>query len=165
MQQYIANGSAATRACERWPPLEGSWHLPFWQKWLRAQLSRTLRHIWAQGRACLTMQGDSITALYLLADTKSKSATSVHIARGVALELGPAAYRPDRIEHIPGLTNVIPDFLSRRSCEEYASRPWPDALTNATQVPVEPRGPSWYLAAEPPRPPVRRMRVPGRLVE
>ena len=126
---------------------------------------RTWRHVWAQGRACLTIQGDSITALYLLADTKSRSATNVHIAREVALELGSAAYRPDRIEHIPGLTNVIPDFLSRRSCEDYASRPWPDALRNATQVPVEPRGPSWYLAAEPPRPPVRRKRVYGRLVE
>ena len=111
---------------------------------------RTWKHIWSTGRVCITLQGDSVTALYMMADVKSKSEVNVHIAREIALELGSAIYRPDKIQHIPGLTNQVPDFLSRCMVPPRSQEPLPDALRCAKEVKAAVRDDSWYLAGIPP---------------
>ena len=112
---------------------------------------RCWQHVWADARSCLTLQGDSLTALFMAASTHSKSDINVHIARELAMLLGNASYRPDVIEHIPGLSNIIPDFLSRIYEPGKTATPWPALLAEAQRTPVPTRGTSWYLAAAAPR--------------
>ena len=120
---------------------------------------RVWREVWSTGRSHLTMEGDSMTALYMLVDVKSRSDINVTIAREIALELGSAIYRPDCVRHVPGITNKVPDYLSRCMAEPIASQPLPTVLRNAQRVFPPPRDSSWYLAAGQPRRPRRRTRA------
>lgn len=56
------------------------------------------------------MRGDNVGALTLFSALKSGS----QIAREFALDLGKAEYRPDLVQHIPGIVNKVNDCLSRR---------------------------------------------------
>ena len=112
---------------------------------------RAWKDEWATSRTCLTLQGDSMTALYMAGSTHSKSEVNVHVARELSLLLGNAAYRPDFIEHIPGISNVLPDFLSRIYEPGKSATPWPEALAGAVRTQVPHRGATWYVAAVPPR--------------
>ena len=109
------------------------------------------RHVWADARSCLALQGDSLTYLFMAGPTYSKSDMHINIARELSMLLGNASYRPDVIEHIPGLSNVIPDFLSRIYEPGTTATPWPALLAEAERTPVPARGLSWYLAAATPR--------------
>ena len=120
---------------------------------------RAWREVWSAGRSHLTMEGDSMTALYMLLDVTTRSDINVTIAREIALELGSAIYRPDCVRHVPGITNKVPDYLSRCMAEPIASQPWPAALRTAQRVFPAPRDASWYLALRPPRRPRRRNRA------
>ena len=112
---------------------------------------RTWRHIWATGRCNLTVEGDSMTALYMLVDIKSRSDINVLIAREIALELGSATYRPDQVRHIPGITNKLPDYLSRCMAPPHSELPFPAALAGARRAHPAVRDASWYLARDVPR--------------
>ena len=100
-----------------------------------------------------------MTALYMLLDVKTRSDINVTIARELALELGAALYRPDCIRHVPGVTNKVPDYLSRCMAEPVASQPWPAALRGSQQDHPPARDASWYLARGPPRRTRRRIRA------
>ena len=69
---------------------------------------------WQGQRAVLQIRSDNIGALSLFAFLKGSSSPLRTIAAEFALDLGKAEYRPDLITHIPGITNVICDVLSRR---------------------------------------------------
>ena len=99
-----------------------------------------------------------MTALHMLLDIKTKSETNNLLARELALELGAGLYRPDEIEHIPGLTNTIPDFLSRCMAEK-KGEPWPKQLQGVQRDRCPPRDAAWYLSLVPPRRQGRRKRV------
>ena len=71
------------------------------------------RH-WQGQRAVLQIRSDNIGALSFFAFLKGSSQSLRMIAAEFALDLGKAEYRPDLITHIPGITNVICDVLSRR---------------------------------------------------
>ena len=62
----------------------------------------------------LSVEGDSVTALYLLVVTKSRSDVNDNTAKEVDMALGAATYRPDRVRHIPGTTTHIPRLRPRR---------------------------------------------------
>ena len=69
---------------------------------------------WQGQRAVLQVRSDNIGALSLFAFLKGSSASLRTIAAEFALDLGKAEFRPDLFTHIPGITNVICDVLSRR---------------------------------------------------
>ena len=112
---------------------------------------RNWRQVWATGRCNLSVEGDSMTALYLLVDIKSRSDASVRLAREVALELGAATYRPDQVRHIPGITSKLPDYLSRCMAPPYSELPFPAALAGARRAHPAVWDASWYLARDVPR--------------
>ena len=62
----------------------------------------------------LQIRSDNIGALSLFAFLKGSSQPLRLIAAEFALDLGKAEFRPDLIQHIPGITNTICDILSRR---------------------------------------------------
>ena len=134
----------SSRGQQTWEALALLVSLRLWRSW------------WCSSRFRVIVHSDSVTALYLLVNGTTRSEVNVAIAREVSLELGSGLYSPDEAVHIPGVTNVIPDALSRLG--EDSARPLPAALANAKQIEVPARVASWYLAAVPPRR-ERRMRA------
>ena len=67
------------------------------------------------------------------------------VAREYALDIGECAFAPELIQHIPGVTNMIADLLSRRTDPKYAAT-WaiPQFLANATEITPPPRTSSWW---------------------
>eukprot|EP00971_Amphidinium_carterae_P319386 6347776-Amphidinium_carterae.1 len=68
---------------------------------------------WAQSRVHLTVRADNYAALYLLAKMTARSVPINRIARELALELATGCYRPNIIEHLPGVLNTLADYASR----------------------------------------------------
>ena len=91
------------------------------------------------------LRNDNIGALTLFSAVKGRSPTMNLLAREYALDIGTATYEPDIIEHIPGITNVIADALSRRTDPECAAR-WtlPTFLSNAKKIEPPVRDRSWW---------------------
>lgn len=82
------------------------------------------------------------------------------IAREYALDLGQAQWRPDLVTHIPGLSNVVCDVLSRRY-DPNKQFVLPKALSKAKAIVPPTRDESWWrtLAAN------RHKRAPTTSVE
>ena len=89
------------------------------------------------------MSTDNIAALTLCAKLKSKSRTLGIIGREMALDIADAIYEPDIVQHIPGLTNLLADCLSRRF-DSNASFTLPTALKCAKEVHPERRAQGWW---------------------
>ena len=72
------------------------------------------------------------------------------VAREYALDIGECAFAPDLVQHIPGVTNMIADLLSRRSDPKYAAS-WaiPQFLVNAKEITPPPRTSSWWRSVAP----------------
>ena len=68
---------------------------------------------WKNRRFTLTIRSDNIGALVLLWRLDSKSPRNNLIAREAALDMGESAFRPQIAEHIPGISNITTDVLSR----------------------------------------------------
>lgn len=60
------------------------------------------------------------------------------IAREFALDLGEAEFRPDMCEHVPGISNVTCDILSRRFDPNKTFR-LPSTLVHAKAVVPPPK--------------------------
>ena len=69
---------------------------------------------WLDLKPRLAVKSDSIAALVLLADMKSKSPSMNFVGRELALTLSEAAVRPQICAHIPGIANKLADLLSRK---------------------------------------------------
>ena len=63
---------------------------------------RSWADIWQRSRVHLTAKGDSVSALSLLTNLKSRGAGSNAIARELALDLGAVAFAPRLVQHIAG---------------------------------------------------------------
>ena len=85
-----------------WEALAGLVALRVWAKF------------WQGQRARLHVRGDNVGALTLFSTLKSSSPPLTKIAREFALDLGRARFRPDLVQHIPGIVNKVNDMLSRR---------------------------------------------------
>ena len=69
---------------------------------------------WRGNRVLLTVRSDNIATLSLVARMQPHSPQLGLIAREMALDIASASYAPDVAEHIPGITNVAADALSRK---------------------------------------------------
>ena len=66
-------------------------------------------------RLVLCIRTDNVAALTMVARMQPHSAQLSIIAREMALDISSACYTPDVVEHIPGVSNVAADCLSRLS--------------------------------------------------
>eukprot|EP00971_Amphidinium_carterae_P165405 3278950-Amphidinium_carterae.1 len=64
-----------------------------------------------------------MAVLHLLANLRSKSYKFNLVARELALELAQGSFRPDRLEHVPGMLNSLADAASRQFDPVPASLP------------------------------------------
>ena len=85
-----------------------------------------------------------MASLVMMLSLRAKGAGPSAIARELALELGDGSFAPDLVEHLPGVSNVEADLLSRRFDPAY--QPWqlPAAFQGVpeTTLPARPLG--WY---------------------
>lgn len=91
----------------------------------------------------MRLRSDNMSALVLFSRLKTHSKQLSVIARELALDLGAAAFRPEVAQHLPGISNVIADQLSRRfqPGKVFALRP---SLAKAKAVVPPPRKLSWW---------------------
>ena len=96
-------------------------------------------------------KSDSLSALIMLSKGKARSVELNVLAREFALDQALREYRLWGLEHIPGVTNVQADALSR----QFAPRPepFPEALHKAVERQVVVDEAFWrvQLVREPPR--------------
>eukprot|EP00971_Amphidinium_carterae_P081355 1609444-Amphidinium_carterae.1 len=83
-----------------------------------------------------------MAVLHLLGSLRSRSFKFNLIARELAMELAQGSFRPDRLEHVPGLPNSLADAASRQFDPVPASLP--DALRRAEQVVAPARTAEYY---------------------
>ena len=69
---------------------------------------------WRQRRVHLYLRGDNISSLVLFSTLKTHSGQLAIIAREFALDLGTASFKPEVVQHLPGVANVVADSLSRK---------------------------------------------------
>ena len=102
-----------------------------------------------------------MTALWMATKLKATGFGTNVVARELALDLGEAAYRPDAVEHIPGLSNEVPDYLSRLlQPGPKKDVPCPSAWQDAKEDVAEPRDAAWYAAGDLRRGASKRERAP-----
>ena len=115
------------------------------------------RREWTERRLTLRVRGDSVAMLTVV--LKLKAATNAAlgiIAREIALDLAESPFPPDiRASHLPGITNVVANVLSRRYSPSTSSQPWtpPQCLRRSKEARPEPRGSEYFrtLLDHPPR--------------
>ena len=73
-------------------------------------------------RSVLALRTDNVGALTVMSSLKGKGNALSLIAREAALDLANCSYFPQIIEHIPGISNVVPDSLSRK--DDPSHQPW-----------------------------------------
>ena len=94
-------------------------------------------------RVVVTVWGDNMSAVWMLAKLQPKSKALGVIAREVAIDLSCASYAPDFTEHLPGVTNVTADALSRRF-QPGKSYPTPPLLADAAEMQPPERVITWW---------------------
>ena len=97
--------------------------------------------IWGVKKCELRVRSDNISALSMGAKMNIRS--SPLIAREIALLYSRAAHEPRVFEHVPGVTNITADTLSRL-CEPGVAPKLPPQLANATRTTIPTRSRSWY---------------------
>ncbi len=68
---------------------------------------------WQNKNAVLHIRGDNVGALTLFGQLTTHSSTNSIIAREAALDIGMTTFKPRVVEHVPGITNITCDALSR----------------------------------------------------
>ena len=101
---------------------------------------------WHQKRFHLHLRSDSIVALVLASKLKAKGKHTNRIARELAVDLGRGLYLPLVTQHTPGVSNVLPDALSRLN-QPGASSALPPALSDVPLESVPSRGRDFYYFA------------------
>lgn len=108
---------------------------------------------WMGQRARLCVRSDNMAALTVFGMLRAKSKALLKISREFSLDLGQAEYRPDLVQHVPGVANQVNDMLSRR-LDPGKTYTLPAELANAVLVEPPPRPKSWWRAARTWDPPV-----------
>ena len=112
----------------------------------------------------MTARGDNCTLLQMVQDLTGRPPAINLLAREVALLSAAACFRPVRAEHVPGVSNIVADVLSRRLQPD---KRWvvPDCLRHVPEARLPARDRAWYRTLDPPllRPAdVRRIRDESR---
>ena len=100
--------SSSPQACEALAVLVGT---RIWTSW------------WTARRCAIALKGDNITALTTGLTLRAPKGAVKHIARELALDFADAPFEPFIGEHIPGISNILADVLSRR-CDPAHAADW-----------------------------------------
>ena len=123
------------RGQQTWEALAALVALRAWAPWLS-----TVRYQ-------LEVKSDSIVALTLLAKLKAKGSGTGMIAQEVALDICSGLYDPRVLTHTPGISNVLPDALSRMAQAKSLSgraAQVPDELRSVRETSVPERNDDYY---------------------
>ena len=105
--------------------------------------SRTWAARWQHFPVVLQVRSNNMGALTLFATLKAGSPSLAIIAREFAIDLGKATCKPALVQHIPGVTNVVCDALSRRYDPRFRFV-LPRCLLNAQAILPPPRTHAWW---------------------
>ena len=86
---------------------------------------------WQDTRPTIHVKSDSVSALIMILDLRTKGSATGVIAREIALDVAQSTYQPNIVEHIGGNTNVVADALSRQYSPERV--PIPACLDTITE--------------------------------
>ena len=98
---------------------------------------------WRQRRVHLYLRGDNISSLVLFSTLKTHSKQLGIIAREFALDLGTACFKPEVVQHLPGIANIVADSLSRKF-EPGKTYHHHQCLRTSTEVEPPPRPLTWW---------------------
>ena len=98
---------------------------------------------WKSIRITLSIRTDNVAALVMLAKMQPHSQQLGIVARELALDISDVAFVPEIVEHIPGISNVAADALSRQS-DPFKRIAIPSYLTSATRHVCANRTKSWW---------------------
>ena len=106
------------------------------------------QHHWLPRKTAITIRSDNYSALAMTARLKVPSSANI-IGREVALIYSHACFEPRFVDHVPGVTNVLPDDLSRLA-DTSSPHELPTLLKDIAPTQVPRRDRSWYrcLSAE-----------------
>ena len=134
-EEVLKTKSGGCEGQQVWEALAGLVALRLWARF------------WTGQRARLHVRGDKMGALTLFSTLKASSPALSLISREFALDLGTAEYRPDLIQHIPGIVNKITDVLSRRYQQE-TTFSLPKLLLKAKPVIPVRRDMTWWRSLQ-----------------
>ena len=98
---------------------------------------------WRTKRVRLRVKGDNVSALVMIVRMKAKGASNALIARELALDIAEALYEPQVCSHIPGISNLIADHLSRMRALGRQDLPAPLRHARRRRLPARLVG-SWW---------------------
>ena len=136
-EQILDAKSGGCEAQQLWECLSGLIAMRLWsQHWMTA-------------RVRLYLRGDNVSSLVLFSSLKTQSKQLSTIAREFALDLGAASFKPEVVEHLPGVANTVADQLSRKfdPNKPFSLHP---CLRTAKEVTPPPRPKSWWKTLEAP---------------
>ena len=99
-------------------------------------------------RCSLKCRGDNMTMLRMISELRGRGKAVNMITREVAMLFAHASYLPVHAAHLPGVSNTLADFLSRRSRPNSTELPAP--LHGVTETHAPPRDLKWYVARDVP---------------
>ena len=129
--QFLQTPSGTHEGQQVWEALAGLISLRLW------------KDHWQGKRAKLHIRADNIGSLTVLTTLKGGSKQLTLIAREYALDLGQAEWKPDVATHIPGISNVTCDGLSRLQ-DPNKSMKIPSCLMNAKRMTPPTRDLMWW---------------------
>ena len=139
-QTILGTKSGTSEGQQLWECLSGLIAMRLWTRW------------WQCKRARLRLRSDNISALTLFSQLKSHSRQLAIIAREFSLDLGAATFKPEIAQHLPGVSNVIADMLSRRYQPGKTFQLHPSLLQAKAVIPPTRDRTWWKTLAEPPMP-------------
>ena len=104
---------------------------------------RGWKHRWVHQRIELRVKSDSISALVLCLNLKTRGHGTCIVAREIALDVAHSEYRPHVAQHIPGVDNIIADALSRKYAPGYTFT-MPTCLDAVQELMLPVRGKDYY---------------------
>ena len=140
--------SGGCEAQQLWECLSGLIAMRVWEQY------------WKRSRVHLYLRGDNMSSLVLFSTLKTQSKHLATIAREFSLDLGTASYRPEVVQHLPGIANLVADSLSRKfePGKPYVHHP---CLQWSTEVVPPPRPLTWWRSLAAPSMPVEPLAKSG----
>lgn len=116
-----------------------------WESLTALVALRLWKDRWANKAVHLRLKGDSVTMLTLVVNMRPSTPMLALIGQELALEFASVAFTPVIAQHIPGVSNVIADKLSRWH-QPGAAKVVPSAIHGAVQRQVPTRDGDYYLS-------------------
>ena len=103
--------------------------------------------IWHQGQpgACIALRSDSLSALLAIAKSSARSPGLCTLLQELALVQAKFHTDFSELRHIPGISNVLPDALSRLTAPPGAAKQLPDELRGVPRAAVPARTRDFWL--------------------